>query len=76
VLCQIGQMDEAVRQLERAVSLRPADAVINEHLGDAYWRVGRRNEARFQWQRALTFGPDEELIPIIKKKIIEGLDDI
>jgi Flp pilus assembly protein TadD len=76
VLFQLGDFDEAVRQLERAVSLRPADPVINEHLGDAYWRVGRRLEAKFQWQRALIFEPDEELIPVIEKKLTDGLDDI
>ena len=31
---------------------------LNDHLGDIYWRLGRRIEARFQWQRALTFEPD------------------
>ncbi len=76
VLFQIGKFDEAVGQLERAVQLRPDDAVINEHLGDAYWRVGRRLEARFQWERALIFDPDEELVPVIQKKIREGLEDI
>lgn len=76
VLYQIGEYDDAVQQLERAVLLRPDDAVINEHLGDAYWRVGRRLEARFQWERALIFDPDEELVPIIQKKIREGLEDI
>lgn len=76
VLFQIGKFDEAVGQLERAVLLRPDDPVINEHLGDAYWRVGRRLEARFQWERALIFEPEEELVPVIQKKIKEGLEDI
>ena len=56
--------------------LRPDDPVINEHLGDAYWRVGRRLEARFQWERALIFDPEDDLIPVIQKKIDEGLQDI
>ena len=30
-----------MRELERAVSLKPDDPVLNDHLGDAYWRVGR-----------------------------------
>lgn len=76
VLYQIGEFDEAVGQLERAVQLRPDDPVINEHLGDAYWRVGRRLEARFQWERALIFEPEEDLIPVIQKKIRDGLEDI
>ena len=76
VLFRIGEFDEAVEQLERAVLLRPDDPTINEHLGDAYWRVGRRLEARFQWERALIFEPEEDLVPVIQKKIREGLEDI
>ena len=76
VLYQIGKYDEAVLHLERAILLRPDDAVINEHLGDAFWRVGRRAEARFQWERALIFEPDEDVVPVIEKKLKEGLGDI
>ena len=36
------------------MELRPEDPVLNDHLGDAYWRVGREREARFQWDQALT----------------------
>ena len=28
--------------------MKPQDPVINDHLGDAYWRVGRKLEARYQ----------------------------
>ena len=42
---------------EQAVVLRPEDPVLNDHLGDAYWRVGREREARFQC------GPGLELEP-------------
>ncbi len=44
--------EEAVKHLERAVELKPEDPTINDHLGDAYWRVGRKLEARFQWAHA------------------------
>jgi Flp pilus assembly protein TadD len=51
----------AIRWLEKAVELEPRSSVINDHLGDAYWAVGRRAEARFQWRRALglELGPGE-----------------
>ena len=39
---RLGDYKQAVEQLERAVELEPADPDINDHLGDAYWRVGRR----------------------------------
>ncbi|MEZ5865087.1 MAG: hypothetical protein R3D25_13860 [Geminicoccaceae bacterium] len=61
--------------LERAVELQPDDPVINDHLGDAYWRAGRQREARFQWQRALTFEPEADQVVVIERKLREGLDD-
>ena len=70
---QLGKFDKAVNYLERAVELQPEDPVLNDHLGDAYWRVGRENEARFQWSRALSFKPEEDQVPIIQKKIEDGL---
>ena len=45
---QLGDIKGAVKNLERAVLLDPADATINDHLGDAYWRVGRKLEAQSQ----------------------------
>jgi tetratricopeptide (TPR) repeat protein len=70
----MGNYEEAVRQLERAVQLTPGDSTINEHLGDAYWRVGRKREATFQWQHALDLGPEDDQLPIVLKKLEQGLD--
>ncbi len=69
VLYRLGDYQGAVEQLERAVSLESGDPIINDHLGDAYWLVGRRNEARFQWNRALGSNPEEELEIIIREKL-------
>lgn len=44
--------------LEAALTLSPASGVINDHLGDAYWRVGRKREARYQWAKALSVDDD------------------
>jgi predicted negative regulator of RcsB-dependent stress response len=48
--------------------------VINEHLGDAFWRTGRIREARFQWQRALTLSPDDEVARLLRDKLENGLE--
>jgi len=72
-LFKLGDIPGAVRWLERAVELEPRNSVINDHLGDAYWAAGRRNEARFQWQRALTTDPEAEEIPKIEAKLRDGL---
>ena len=53
-----GHADDAELLLEQAVSLQPEDPTINIHLGEAYWAVGRRLEAVFQWRRALTLNPE------------------
>ncbi len=44
---RLGQYDDAVRELERAVSLKPDDAVLNDHQGRRLLGVGRRLEATF-----------------------------
>ncbi|MCE3232268.1 MAG: repeat-containing protein [Rickettsiaceae bacterium] len=63
----------ASRFLERAAELMPYDPVINDHLGDAYWKQGRYREARFQWERVLRYKKDSE--EISEKKVKEKLKD-
>lgn len=58
VMLKQGNVAGAVRTLQRATELLPADPTINGHLGDAYAAAGRKLEARYQWQRALTLHPD------------------
>ncbi len=64
-----------MRELERAVDLKPSDPVINDHLGDAYWRVGRKLEAQFQWNHARDLNNDPEELPKVLDKIKNGLRD-
>lgn len=72
-LYRTGDYVGAVKHLVRAATLLPTDSVVNSHLGDAFWRVGRLREARFQWQRAMAMGPDAKLSKILKKKLKSGL---
>ncbi len=62
-------------ELEKAIELKPSDPVINDHLGDAYWRIGRKLEARFQWNHARDLNPDPDDLPKILDKIKNGLSD-
>ena len=48
-----GDLPAAITLLERAAQGQPADPSIKEHLGDAYFKAGRRYEARYAWQAAL-----------------------
>jgi len=56
---QRGEYEQAVTQLERAVELLEVpDAVIYDHLGDAYARLNRIDKAREAWQKALETDPE------------------
>jgi tetratricopeptide (TPR) repeat protein len=72
-LYMLGDYAQAVFYMEAAVSFLPADATVNEHLGDVYWRLGRKNEARFQWERTLAYTKEEAVLQGIRKKLKEGL---
>ncbi|MGD9537576.1 MAG: tetratricopeptide repeat protein [Alphaproteobacteria bacterium] len=72
-LYQLGDYEGAVRNLEKSVELLSNDPIINDHLGDAYWQAGRKAEARFQWERSLALGPDEELAAKVRLKLSRGL---
>ena len=63
-----------MRELEKAVELKPGDPVINDHLGDAYWRVGRKLEARFQWQHAKDSNPEPDDLAKIVDKLEKGIE--
>ena len=70
-----GQYETAVTTLEAAVAKEPANPEINDHLGDAYWQVGRRREAGWQWNRVLTLAPDAERRAEIDQKLASGLPE-
>lgn len=76
VLFRLGRYDEAVGHMERAAELVAVDPIINDHLGDVYWSVGRKLEAEFQWQRALSFEPEEKDAARIRRKLEVGLDAV
>ena len=60
--------------MERAAELMPVDPIINDHLGDVLWAVGRQMEAQFQWRRALSFDPEPDEATRIRRKLEVGLD--
>ena len=73
---KLGLYEKAVPNLERAAELMPVDPIVNDHLGDVYWMVGRKTEAEFQWRRALSFDPEADEIERIKKKLKVGLTQV
>jgi tetratricopeptide (TPR) repeat protein len=54
VLYKEGKFDEAVRMLQDATKAAPdLDAVLWDHLGDAYWRLSRQDDAKKAWEAAV-----------------------
>ena len=70
---RLGDYPNAVETLEYAVTLDAGDAEINDHLGDAYWRAGRRDEAKFQWDAVLTLKPDPDVKARVEAKLASAL---
>jgi tetratricopeptide (TPR) repeat protein len=70
---RMGDYKLAVQHLEEAVELEAGDPEINNHLGDAYWKVGRKDEAQFQWRRVLTLKPDDKIKANAEAKLASGL---
>jgi tetratricopeptide (TPR) repeat protein len=71
-----GNWGRAVELLEKALVLEPEEAVIADHLGDAYLRVDRPADAARAWRRALQLleradGPIEApgLGDLVRKKL-------
>ncbi len=78
ILYRKGEYAQAVKYLERAAALKPYHMVINAHLGDALWKVGRKIEAYYMWQRAVDYydETDEEqarLIDDTRRKAKHGM---
>lgn len=65
VQVELGDLAGGTALLEHAAEQTPEDPEVNYHLGEAYWRAGRRTEAVDQWNVALGLHPepaDEALI--------------
>ncbi len=70
---KLGNFKLAVELLERAAQLDASDPDLNNHLGDAYWRSGRKIEAQFQWNRVLTLSPTDKMKAEVEAKLVSGL---
>jgi len=60
LLYKKGEFAEAYKWLGRALGPGKGDPVIMDHLGDACWRLGRREEAIARWKRAVELIQDRE----------------
>jgi tetratricopeptide (TPR) repeat protein len=68
-----GKVTEAIATLQRAAEKDPAQADIQEHLGDALYAAGERLEARYAWSAALITAEDD-VEARVKAKLSGGLN--
>ncbi|QKT02858.1 tetratricopeptide repeat protein [Ectothiorhodospiraceae bacterium 2226] len=61
VYYRLGRLDEALKYLRRALELEH-DPEIAAHLGEVLWVVGREQEARSVWQKALEEAPEHRVL--------------
>jgi tetratricopeptide (TPR) repeat protein len=80
VLYKKGAFDEAAHYLRKATRAQGGDdPVIFDHLGDAYWRLGKEGEAKKSWQQAVALSlkerdedkdpVDPQTLPRVRKKL-------
>ena len=71
-LYQLGFYEKAIPYLEKATNASPSEAVIYDHLGDAYWETGRKNEAIYQWTHAM--GLKDSSNELNKDKVLKKIN--
>ena len=64
-----NDVDKAVRSLQLAIEFEPNNSEIIDHLGDIYYKIGRKKEAIYEWKRALFGNADDKLKKDIKSKL-------
>ncbi len=63
--------NKAVFYLEKSVAILPKSSEILDHLGDCYLMLGRKNEAIFEWKKAIKYEKDKNVIRNIREKLIK-----
>lgn len=62
----LGELTQAIRFYDRAISLFGINMYILNSLGECYYRLGESEEALAAWEKSLEVNPDQ---PDIKKRI-------
>ena len=70
-LYQLGLYEQAISYLEKASDASPSEAVIYDHLGDAYWDNDRKYEAVYQWNHAIKLKDSSNEID--RKSVLEKI---
>jgi Flp pilus assembly protein TadD len=66
---QQKRFDKAEPLLRQAADQLPGNSVVQDHLGDLLWAIGRRQEATAAWRRALEGDREQIDVKSIEKKL-------
>lgn len=72
-LFRAGQPEKALPLIQSAVAADPGQPELSEHLGDILWAMGRRFEARYAWEAALSVMGEDT--PKLRARIARKLAD-
>ncbi len=71
----IGDFVNAENFLRKAIQLMPNDPIVNDHYGDALWKLNQKIQAKYYWQSAIkSEDADSEMKINISKKLLKGLN--
>ena len=64
----------AEKFLKKSILLMPDDPIVNDHYGDVLWRLGKKIQATYFWQKVLNSKETkEQMKENINFKILKGL---
>lgn len=66
-----NQLEKAAQLMEEVIVLAPGEAISLDHLGDIYFAMKRKREAKYFWQQALDLAEPEDMIADTLKKKLE-----
>ena len=65
-----NELQKAADLMEQVIVLAPGEAISLDHLGDIYFAMQRKREAKYFWKQALDLTEPEDMIEdILKKKL-------
>ncbi len=70
---KLGRLEQALEYLERAYA-KQQEAEIAAHLSEVLWALGRKEEARKLFSKAIKNSPEDEYLLDFQQRILNGTD--
>jgi tetratricopeptide (TPR) repeat protein len=68
IYIQRKQYRQAINILKQGLYLRPNHFRILDNLAEAYWQLGKRNIAKYYWEKCLDLAPGNQ---VVKNKLLQ-----